>query len=140
MRASGKLGVEFYFFIIVCLTFSAIIGILSIYLIVKNSFELYYFTPLLLDLIISSIFVSIAYYLSNQVLDVKNNTEVLVITLRGGKEYTIYMKHFKTYIDKMTYIEIVYNENKRLKIYKNPSYWNDSTKRLLSILEKTPQN
>lgn len=140
MKPSLKLGVNFYIFSTLFLTLSSVFGVLSVYLIVKNDFDLYYFIPLLYDLIITCCFLGIAYYISNQILDVKSNSQEFIITVRSGRQHHIYATRFVTYSIRTIYIKIIYNNNKSLIIFKNPSYWNDSTKRLIKILERTTQN
>lgn len=139
MKPSLKLGVSFYIFTTLFLSISFVFGILSVYLVVKNNFDLYYFVPLLLDLVITCCFLSVAYYITNQILDVESNSKVFIITVRGGRQYLIYTTEFVTYSVHTIYIKIIFNKNKSLLIFKNPSYWNNSTKRLLEILEKIPQ-
>lgn len=130
-----KFGIIFYSFIAVFLVLSVLFGILSIYLIIKYDFELYYFIPLFFDLIITSFFICIVYYLCNQILDVYSNLRIIRITLRNGRTYDISKKHEITYSDNAILIKIKHDINKSIVIYKNISYFNDSTSQLLSILE-----
>jgi hypothetical protein len=135
MRKNKKFGIIFYSFVTIFLALSLLFGVLSIYLIVRNNFELYYFTPLLFDLFIAFIFVCIVSYLCNQILDVNSNSDMIRVILRNGRTHDISKQEDISYSANYFRIKVKYDINNSLVIYKNISYYNDSTRRLLSMLD-----
>lgn len=135
MRKKKKLGIIFYTFVTVYSICIIVFGILSIFLIFKYNFELYYFIPLAMDLFITFIFVFEIHYFRHQLLDVNYDTEKIRITLRSGRTHDISREHHIQYKNNAISIRIMKDNDKSLVIYKNRNYFNDSNRRLLGILD-----